>query len=55
MKQELWWMDHSPHMQEGINNDKVNIVKCNDHYFGHGLSNIGFHFQFKKTMLSIQI
>jgi hypothetical protein len=55
MRLKLWCKDHLPQMSEGINNDGVCFVKFKGHFFNHGLNNIKLDYQFKQTMLSIQI
>jgi hypothetical protein len=55
MWQELWCMDHLSQLCEKINNDWISFVNCKGHDFNLGLSNIEFHCQLEKTLLSIQI
>jgi hypothetical protein len=43
----------SPYILKLVNNDRINLVKCKDHYFNQGLNNIDFIINFK-TLLNIQ-
>jgi hypothetical protein len=40
----------SPYNFNLVNNDRINLVKCKDHYFNQGLNNIDFIVNFKNLI-----